>query len=73
MRYKYRWDAWKKFNKEGFDCTISFSREKNFIIATTENAGISVKCITEIKDGTDNIYIALTGDQVAITGIHIKK
>ena len=65
------WEAWKKYNKEGFDCTITLSREGNTITAETENFGLYIKCITGIKDGTKTIYAALTGDQCAITNIKI--
>ncbi|MCR5615991.1 MAG: HD-GYP domain-containing protein [Saccharofermentans sp.] len=65
------WDAWKKANKEGYDCEISFKRDGNVIIASTENLGISVKSTTEVKIDVDEIYVALTGDQVALTDIRI--
>ena len=33
--------------------------------------GISVKSTTEAKIATDEIYVALTGDQIALTDIRI--
>ena len=45
----------------------------NKIIAFTENAGISVKSTTEVKVDVDEIYVALSGDQVALTNIRILK
>ena len=65
------WDAWKQKNKEGYDFTINFERDGNKIIAFTENAGISVKSTTEVKVDVDEIYVALSGDQVALTNIRI--
>ena len=65
------WDAWKAANKRGYDCTITFKRDGNKVVAFTENAGISVKTTTEIKIDVDEIYVALSGDQVALTNIHI--
>ncbi len=41
------------------------------IVAFTENAGISVKSTTEVKIDVNEIYVALSGDQVALTNIHI--
>ncbi len=67
------WEAWKRYNKAGVDCLISFEREGNKIIMTTENLGLSIRCITTVKDDRDNIYVALTGDQCAITDIRIWK
>ena len=65
------WDEWKKFCKDGFDCTVTFGFRNNTITAITENAGIFVKSVTKIKDGTEKFYISLTGDQVALTNIRV--
>lgn len=65
------WDEWKKINKEGYECTISFKRDGNSIIASTENAGISVKSTTDVKIEVEEIYVSLTGDQVALTNIRV--
>ena len=65
------WDAWKKANREGYDCTITFRREGNVITTMSENHGISVRNVTTVTDGTEKIYAALTGDQVALTNIRI--
>ena len=66
------WDAWKKANKEGYECTIDFKRDGSRIIAYTENAGISVKSTTDVKVDVPEIYVALTGDQVALTNIRVR-
>ena len=42
------------------------------IIASTENAGISVKSTTDVKIEVPEIYVSLTGDQVALTNIRVK-
>ena len=66
------WDAWKTFNKNGYDCEVTFSRHGNSITISTENAGISVNVTVDVDENiTDNVYTALTGDQVAITDIRI--
>ncbi|MCR4691861.1 MAG: HD domain-containing protein [Lachnospiraceae bacterium] len=67
------WDVWRKKNKEGIDCKITFSRKGNVITSFTQNLGITVKSILTILDGHQEIYAALTGDQCAITNIRIKK
>ena len=54
-------------------CTICFERDGNKIIAYTENDGIYVKCTTEVKVDVDEIYVSLTGDQVALTNIRIER
>ena len=68
----HNWDDWKKTNKEGFDVTVHFERKGDTITVTTENLGIFVKNITTVLDGKEAIYVALTGDQVALTNIRIE-
>ncbi|MCR5268934.1 MAG: HD-GYP domain-containing protein [Lachnospiraceae bacterium] len=65
------WDAWKKYNKTGYDCKVTFERHENVVIVRTENAGISLKNIATVNDNPEQIYVALTGDQCAITNIRI--
>ena len=68
------WDSWKEFNHKGYDCTVSFELKDNSVIIRTENHGISLKNTAIIKkDDSQIIYAALTGDQVALTNIRIKK
>ena len=66
------WDAWKEFNMNGYDCTVRFKRDGDKITSVTENAGIAIKNTTEIKIETGEIYVALSGDQVALTNIRIR-
>ena len=65
------WDHWRKLNREGFDVAISFEREGSRVVSLTENAGISIKNITTVKDKNAKINVALSGDQCAITNIRI--
>ena len=66
------WIDWKDKNKEGLDCEVTAHREGNVITIKTENFGIAIRSVTTIKDeNVGKIYVALTGDQVAITDIHI--
>lgn len=65
------WHDWKQDNKTGYDCEITVERTGNKIILTTENLGVKVHNITTVLDGNDEIYLALTGDQCAITNIRL--
>lgn len=65
------WDEWKHLNKTGMDIDISFSREENVITTITENAGIYIKNVTTLSSPNKEVYVALTGDQCALTNINI--
>ena len=67
------WDEWKDYNHAGYDAVVSFETSGNKIIINTENAGISIKSTIELNGINKRIYAAITGDQVAITDIHVKK
>ena len=68
------WDKWREGNKLGVDCVLDITRKNNAIIMQTEINGLSLKNITTIEDyPITKIYVAVTGDQVAVTDIHIKK
>ncbi len=61
------WDAWKKAQKKGYESEIVFSRRRHKITMETKNCGIIVKCITTVPTGYENVYVTITGDQVALT------
>ena len=65
------WNAWKEKNREGLDCRVSIQREDNSITMTTENLGIKISSVTTVKDEVDELYVAITGDQCALTDIRI--
>ena len=65
------WDKWKKLNKNGMDCHVHLKRDGKRITMTTDNGGIFLKCITTIKTDDEDVYVALTGDQIALTKIFI--
>lgn len=67
------WEAWKDANKNGLDCKVKITKENNKVIISTENYGIIINSTTTIKDGAENLYVALTGDQCALTDIHISR
>ena len=60
-------------NKEGLDCFVEIHRENNKVILQTENSGIRIYSISTIQDCPEDLYLALTGDQCAITNIRVSK
>ena len=67
------WENWKAVNKKGMDCEISLERKGNRVVLKTENLGIHIENTTIIKDEVHKVYVALTGDQVALTDIRINE
>ncbi|MBP5461755.1 MAG: HD domain-containing protein [Lachnospiraceae bacterium] len=67
------WEHWKEANRAGIDVTVTFTRNRNRITVTTENLGLNIENTTEFPEGTENVYVALTGDQCALTDIRIMK
>lgn len=66
------WNTWKAYNHTGYDVTVNIVREGDKIHTTTTNGGISIHATTIMNADVDPIYIALTGDQCAITNIKIR-
>ena len=64
------WDNWKKLNRDGMYCHVSILRDGKTITVVTDNGGILLKSITTILTDDDTVYVALTGDQCAITKIN---
>ena len=67
------WEAWKAANREGIECEVSIEKKRGRIITTTENLGICIENITEIEENSGAVYVALTGDQCALTDIRVHK
>ncbi|MCR5773511.1 MAG: HD-GYP domain-containing protein, partial [Lachnospiraceae bacterium] len=67
------WKEWIELNKQGIYCTVKISREGKRIVMETENLNLAVRSVTTVLDDVDDFYIALTGDQCAITDIHISR
>ena len=65
------WEKWKSRQKDGIDCSIVLRREGDSVVLRTENLGISIHSVVTVRGFTGEIYAALTGDQCAITDIHI--
>ncbi|MBQ3913617.1 MAG: HD-GYP domain-containing protein [Lachnospiraceae bacterium] len=67
------WNAWMEKNKQGLDCTLKIIRDDNRIMMQTESSGVALNSVTTINDGTKDVYLAITGDQCAITDIRITR
>ena len=65
------WNVWKDANKQGIDWEVLIRRDGNCVEMETETLGISIFNQTTIMDEVDELYIALTGDQCALTDIHL--
>lgn len=68
------WDDWKEINRKGLECEVYLERKGNRIELRTENLGISIEnttVITEEPSAVSAVYVALTGDQVALTDIRV--
>ncbi len=67
------WEAWKEGNKKGFDSEAVFNKKSNVVYMKTENLGLSIRNNTSILDENDEVYVAITGDQCAVTNIRISR
>lgn len=67
------WEEWKNRQRQGTDCRVEICRDPNVITIRTENLGVSIHSEINIHDFSGEIYAALTGDQCAITDIHINR
>ncbi len=65
------WKKWNDLNKAGYECKIKFTKKGGRITLKTENIGIEIENITKILDVKDQVYVALTGDQCALTDIRV--
>ncbi len=65
------WDVWKTKHKEGLECSVSFVRKGNTVSIKTEKLGIAIENTTTSLDGTKDLYVSLSGDEVALTDIRI--
>jgi hypothetical protein len=65
------WNAWKDANRQGIDCEVAIHRDGNCVTIRTENLGIVLNSLTTILDDVSEVYVSLTGDQCALTDIHV--
>ena len=66
------WDIWKEINKDGLDYEVSLEKKGKRIILKANNFGIEIENVTVLPDGAEKTYVALTGDQVALTDIRVR-
>ncbi|MCR4640131.1 HD-GYP domain-containing protein [Ruminococcus sp.] len=67
------WNDFKAKNKEGQDCELFFKIKKGQIDIASDFCGLSIRSVTTVTDEVPKLYAALTGDQCAITNIHINR
>ena len=67
------WEAWKQGNKDGIDVSVEFSCRPDQVTVKTSNLGISLENTTRINNGKDIVYVALSGDQCALTNIRVQR
>ncbi len=65
------WNVWKNTVKAGIDCTVTLERKGDDVTVRTENAGVYIKATSIIRNCPGEIYVALSGDQCALTNIRI--
>ena len=63
------WDKWKEVCKAGMECELSVRKKGHRIMLATDNLGIHIEDSISIPDMPETVYLALTGDQVALTDI----
>lgn len=67
------WDKWKTANKRGVEYNIALEKKGSHIKFDAENSGIAIENTTILKSDAKKIYVALTGDQCALTDIRVSE
>ncbi len=65
------WDEWKKWNRKGMECLVECFRKGDRVVVQSENLGIEVEQVLQLKDTAAEVRVALTGDQIVLTDIRI--
>ena len=52
---------------------MKIKRDGHVITMQTENLGIAIHSVTTVLDDVQDVYVALTGDQCAITNIRVTR
>lgn len=65
------WSAWKDEIKKGTDVDVFFSVGRKKTVTVIETTGLAIVNKTTIFDDSVPVYVALTGDCCAITGIFV--
>ena len=66
------WDVWKEQNKEGVECVVTVTKKGDTVTISSTNFGVSVDNVTKLLDNPKELYVALTGDEVALTDIRVR-
>lgn len=66
------WEDWEEINKTGYECQIEFMKNGSEVVLRTQNKGIFIQNTTRVKSGNKDIFVAFSGDQVALTDIRIR-
>ena len=66
------WEEWENQNKAGYECQIEFFKKGSVVTIKTQNKGVAIQNVCSIRDGSKDLFVALSGDQVAITDIRIR-
>lgn len=66
------WADWRTNNIEGMEFSVNLLKRGNKVILKAENMGIEIENTTTIWDENARVYVALTGDQVALTDIRVR-
>jgi hypothetical protein len=66
------WPEWQEANRQGMEFKVEVRRKGDRVSIITENMGIYLENITTVPDANEDLYIALTGDQVALTDIRVR-
>lgn len=66
------WEDWEEINKAGYECQIEFMKNGSEVVLRTQNKGIFIQNTTRVKSGNKDIFVAFSGDQVALTDIRIR-
>lgn len=66
------WAEWQEANHLGMEFKVEVRKKGNRVTIITENMGIYLENITTVPDESEDLYVALTGDQVALTDIRVR-
>lgn len=67
------WENWKEANRKGLEIELDVTRQGDTITVSTEDAGIVFTNTTRLKENVGTVYLALTGDQCALTDIRVMR
>ena len=66
------WKKWKEVNKAGMECEVRLEKRGDRVTLKTKNLGIAIEDVTTITDAEQKVFVALSGDQVALTDIRVE-